>query len=113
MLPDTITRYLAAHTARDADAAIQWFADDATVTDEGRTHHGADEIHAWLSNGATEYTYTAELIAAHRPDAHTYVATHHLEGDFPGGTVDLDFVFTLDDTDTTITSLAIAPPGKP
>jgi hypothetical protein len=25
------------------------------------------------------------------------VATHHLEGNFPGGTVDLDFTFTLDD----------------
>jgi hypothetical protein len=111
MLPDTIIKYLAAHTARDTDAAIQWFADDATVTDDGRTYHGRAEIHAWLSNAAAEYTYTTQLTASRKQAAHTYVATHHLEGNFPGGTADLDFTFTLDDTDATITTLAIAPPG--
>jgi len=96
-LPATITNYLTAHTARDLDTAMQSYADDAVVTDDGKTYRGRDEIRAWLGRAATEYSYTSELVAARRVDDTTYVATHHLEGDFPGGTVDLDFTFTLDD----------------
>lgn len=96
-LPDTITQYLAGHIARDVDAAVRWFTDDAEVTDEGKTHRGRAEIRAWLGSAASEYTYTTVLTGVRRIDDHTYVATHHLEGDFPGGTADLDFTFTLDD----------------
>lgn len=106
MLPTAITSYLTAHTTRDLDAAMGWYAADAEVTDEGKTYHGHDEIRAWLDRSASEYTYTTELIGARRLDDHTYVATHHLEGNFPGGTVDLDFTFTL--KDDKITQLVIA-----
>ena len=95
MLPDTITKYLTAHTARDLDSAMQWYADDAEVTDDGKTYRGRDEIRDWLGRAAGEYTYTTELIGDRHVDDNTYVATHHLEGDFPGGSVDLDFTFTL------------------
>jgi hypothetical protein len=97
MLPDTITKYLTSHTARDADTAMQWYAENADVTDDGKTYHGRDEIRAWFGSAASEYTFTTELIATRKIDDTTYVATHHLEGDFPGGTVDLDFTFTLED----------------
>jgi ketosteroid isomerase-like protein len=106
-LPATITNYLAAHTARDLDAAMQWYAADAVVTDDGTTYRGRDEIRAWLGRAASEYTYTAELVAARQVDDTTYVATQHLEGNFPGGTVDLDFTFSLDVG--SITRLVIAP----
>ncbi|WP_406055116.1 nuclear transport factor 2 family protein [Kribbella sp. NBC_00889] len=106
-LPATITNYLAAHTARDLDAATRWYAADAVVTDDGTTYRGRDEIRAWLGRAASEYTYTSELVAARQVDDTTYVATHHLEGDFPGGTVDLDFTFSLDED--LITRLVIAP----
>ena len=106
-LPATITNYLAAHTARDLDAAMQWYAADAVVTDDGTTYRGRDEIRAWLGRAASEYTYTTELVAARQVDDTTYVATHHLEGNFPGGTVDLDFTFSLDGD--LITRLVIAP----
>ena len=106
MLPDTITKYLAAHTARDLDSAVQWYYDDAEVTDDGKTYRGRDEIRAWLGRAASEYTYTTELIGSRQVDDSTYVATHHLEGDFPGGTVDLDFTFTREDD--MITRLVIA-----
>jgi hypothetical protein len=106
MLPNAITSYLTAHTARDIDTAMRWYAADAEVTDEGKTYHGHDEIRAWLARSASEYTYTTELIGSRQVDDHTYVATHHLEGNFPGGTVDLDFTFTLEDDK--ITQLVIA-----
>lgn len=105
-LPTTITAYLVSHTGRDLDAAMQWYAADAEVTDEGKTYHGRDEIRAWMGRSAAEYTYTTELTGARQVDDHTYVATHHLEGNFPGGTVDLDFTFTLEDD--VITRLVIA-----
>ncbi|WP_350278351.1 nuclear transport factor 2 family protein [Kribbella sp. HUAS MG21] len=105
-LPDTIIKYLAAHTARDVGTAIQTYADDAVVTDDGRTYRGRDEIRAWLSDAASEYTYTTELTGSRKLDDSTYVVTQHLEGDFPGGTADLDFTFDLDQD--LITRLVIA-----
>ncbi|WP_405089470.1 nuclear transport factor 2 family protein [Micromonospora sp. NBC_01392] len=96
-LPETITRYLTAHQARDIDTAIALYAPDATVTDEGRTHHGPEQIRAWLSRSTDEYTYTTELTAAAKLHDQHYDAVHHLAGNFPGGTADLHFRFTLRD----------------
>jgi hypothetical protein len=96
-LPVVITRYLAAHLARDVDRAVAHLTPDASVTDEGHTYHGPDEIRAWLTRAAGEYTYTTELIAAAKVDDRHYDAVHHLAGDFPGGVVDLHFRFTLRD----------------
>ena len=95
MLPDSITKYLISHVSRDVPAAMRWYAYDAEVTDDGKTYRGRDEIRAWLESSASEYSYAIELTSTRQVDEHTYVATHHLDGDFPGGTVDLDFTFTL------------------
>ena len=94
-LPEIITRYLKAHQARDLDAAIQSYTPDATVTDEGRTYHGPEEIRSWLSRSASEFTYTIQLTGATMADEEHYDVTHHLAGNFPGGQVDLHFRFTL------------------
>jgi hypothetical protein len=106
-LPPTIESYLAARRNQDVDAALSAFAADATVTDEGRTHRGSVEIREWLADAATEYTYTIELTGTRRIDDERWIATHHLEGDFPGGVVDLDFGFTV--RDDRIQELTIAP----
>ncbi|MFD8262096.1 nuclear transport factor 2 family protein [Streptomyces griseoluteus] len=94
-LPEVITGFLTAHRAHDAATALGFLRPDATVTDDGRTHRGAPAIEAWMTRTAGEYTYTTELIGAQRLDADRYVATHHLEGDFPGGVVDLHYRFRL------------------
>jgi ketosteroid isomerase-like protein len=96
-LPRTITDYLTAHRTRDADAAITHFADDAAVIDEGRAYRGPAEIRSWLDRSSGEYTYTVELIGSERIDDEHYTAINHLEGDFPGGVIDLHFRFTLCD----------------
>jgi len=106
VLPDTITKYLIGHVTRNVPAAMRWYADDAEVTDDGKTYRGRDEIRAWLARSASEYSYTTELTSTRQVDEHTYVATHHLEGNFPGGTVDLDFTLTL--VDGLISRLVIA-----
>ncbi|MFC9157081.1 nuclear transport factor 2 family protein [Streptomyces bauhiniae] len=95
-LPEVITGFLTAHRDHDAATALGFLRPDATVTDDGRTHQGAGAIEAWMTRTAGEYTYTTELIGAQKVDADHYVATHHLEGDFPGGVVDLHYRFSLD-----------------
>jgi ketosteroid isomerase-like protein len=106
-LPTAITTYLTAHNARDVDGAIASYAPDAAVTDEGRTHHGTAEIRAWLTGAAAQYSYTTELIAATQLDQERFDVVQHLEGDFPGGVVDLHYRFTL--RDAAIVRLVIEP----
>ena len=96
-LPRTIADYLTAHRTRDADTAITCFTNDAAVIDDGKTYHGTADIHTWLDRSAGKYTYTIELIGADKIDDEHYTAINHLEGDFPGGVVDLHFRFTLRD----------------
>jgi ketosteroid isomerase-like protein len=96
-LPEVITSYLEAHQARDLDRAIERYTADASVTDEGRTYNGPDEIRAWLSRSASEFTYTIEITGATKLSDDRYDVSHHLEGNFPGGTADLHFRFTLRD----------------
>ncbi|MFG2376848.1 nuclear transport factor 2 family protein [Streptomyces sp. NPDC048504] len=96
-LPEVITRYLAAHRAHDTTTAVTKFTDDATVIDDGNTYRGSAAIERWLDRAATEYTYTIELTHAQETDTAHYIATHHLEGNFPGGTIDLHYRFTLRD----------------
>lgn len=106
-LPAWIPAYLAAHQARDLDTAIGYYTESATVTDEGRTYRGREAIREWLAISATEYSYTIELVGAARVDDQHYDALHHLEGNFPGGTVDLHFRFT--GSDRQIADLVIEP----
>jgi uncharacterized protein (TIGR02246 family) len=94
--PDVVARYFAAQSARDFDALLLLFADDAVVFDEGKTRRGTKEIRAWRETVASAYEYTTELVDLETAGEATYVARVHLEGNFPGGTVDLHYRFTLD-----------------
>jgi limonene-1,2-epoxide hydrolase len=105
-LPAPIRAYLAAHQSRDDDAAVQAFAPDATVTDEGKTHTGTQAIRAWRQRASTEYTYTTELTGLRHDARDVWVVTVRLKGNFPGGVADLEQRFTV--RDGTITDLSIA-----
>jgi len=89
-LPDAVGRYL-------DGADLTAFTDDATVVDEGHTYTGTEAIEKWSTKSAGEYTYTVKPIAVDRIDATHWTVTQHLEGDFPGGVVDLHFRFGLRD----------------
>ena len=94
--PAVITRYFAAQAARDFDTLVTLFADDAIVIDEGKTRRGTKEIRAWRENVASVYEYTTDLLSVEGEDEGEYIARVHLEGNFPGGTVDLHYRFTVD-----------------
>ena len=109
-LPLAIMRFLREadpqHKANAHDL-LSAFATDATVIDDGTTYTGHDEIHHWRETEASEYTYTVEVSHVEKFDDTHYVVTNHLEGDFPGGVVDLIYRFTL--ANDLITNLQIAP----
>jgi ketosteroid isomerase-like protein len=106
-LPPVIKAYLAAHQAHDVQAAITAYAADAVVTDDGRTHRGRGEIQIWLDRSSSEYTYTTEFVSATMIGDDRFDAVQHLEGDFPGGMIDLHYRFTLNGG--LITRLSIEP----
>jgi ketosteroid isomerase-like protein len=103
--PDVISRYYAAATDGDLDTVIGCFTVDAHVLDEGSDHNGVDEIRRWREDVATKYTYTTLITGVETSGDGAYVVATHLEGDFPGGVVDLEQRFTL--TDGLISELLI------
>jgi hypothetical protein len=105
--PAVVLSYLAAHAARDVDTAARSFAPSAVVTDEGRTYRGTREVLEFLRSAGGQFTYTTELIGAERIDDAHWVATNRLEGDFPGGVVELRYRFAV--VDGLVTELVIAP----
>jgi hypothetical protein len=106
-IPDVISRYFDVTAERNTDAIVALFADDATVVDEGTTRRGKDEIRAWRNGPATAYTYATELFSTEAIGRDRYLITGRLTGDFPGGTADLKWDFTI--THDRITKLIIAP----
>lgn len=65
------------------------------VADEGRVYTGLSAIRQWLEDAWREYSYTTELTGARLESDGQWVVSMHLKGDFPGGEVDLDHRFTL------------------
>ena len=102
-----VARYVAHQAARDFDALVELFADDAVVVDEGKTWRGKEQIRAWREGVASVYQYTTELRGVERGRGGQHVAQIRLEGNFPGGVVDLRYRFTVDGD--RIRRLTIAP----
>ena len=104
-LPATISAFLAAHSAREADAAVRTFTHDAVVVDQDETFRGTEQVLDFLHNAGSQFTYTTELISARREDDDHWAVVNRIEGDFPGNVADLTYRFTL--TDDLISELTI------
>src|SRR4029079_8714750 len=100
------SRYQRAHDRRDTAEALSAFAADARVADDGREYRGTDEIRDWLDHAASEYTYTRSLVRAQAAGGGAWLVVNHLEGNFPGGVVDLRYQFVV--IDDLIADLVIA-----
>ena len=101
LLSPVISRYFTAAADGDDAALVDCFTDDAAVTDEGRTWHGRARIRRWRETVATAYEYTLEVLGAGpggQADGLEWQDVQtHLEGNFPGGTVDVTHRFGLRD----------------
>ena len=94
-LPATIRTFLAAHAAREADAAARTFTHDAVVVDQDETFRGTEQVLDFLHNAGSQFSYTTELVSARREDDTHWEVVNRIEGDFPGGVADLTYRFTL------------------
>lgn len=106
-LPAVVRRYFELDPHRDAELLVTLFSDDAIVVDEKETRHGRAEIREWLTGAAVKYTYTTEVNSSESLGPDRYRVTGRLTGDFPGGTVDLRWDFTV--AGELISQLVIAP----
>ena len=102
-----VSRYLELDADRDIDSIVGLFTDDATVVDEGETHNGRTEIHAWQTGPASRYTYATEVLRSEPIGADRYIVAGRLTGDFPGGMAELKWDFTV--AGGRIARLVIAP----
>ena len=98
-LPAVVANYLAASDRDDIDAIVACFTEDAVVLDEDRHWRGAEAIRQWRESVATAYEYTVAMIGSQAlsevDGGQRYEVYTHLEGNFPGGQVDLTNRFTL------------------
>ena len=106
-VPDVIRRYFVLDADRDIDSIVALFSDDATVVDEGETRHGTVAIRAWQTGPASQYTYTTEVLGTDALSGDRFVVTGRLTGNFPGGTAELKWDFTV--AGDRISRLVIAP----
>jgi hypothetical protein len=106
-IPPVVERYQLAHDQHDTPSALANFAPTAVVKDDGQTYRGLDEIRDWLSRASVEFNYERTLISVEAVDDESVIVRNHLEGDFPGGVVDLTYRFVV--IDDRITELEIAP----
>lgn len=105
-VPEAVQRYLDGREDAEPSAAAAPFAEDAVVEDDGRAYRGRAEITAWRTGAASAFRYTSTRLATSVEGARV-VLVDRLEGDFPGGRVDLTSVFALDAAGA-IASLRIA-----
>jgi len=100
-LPTIISDYMTASDSGNLDAIVACFTDDAVVVDENQEWTGRPRIREWRNRVATAYEYTVEVRNTLRRDLLDGLEHHdvhtHLEGNFPGGTVDLTNRFALRD----------------
>jgi hypothetical protein len=106
-VPDVVRRYFEHDADRAIESIVALFTDDATVVDESQTRHGTTAIRAWQTGAASRYTYTTDVLGTEALTADRFVVTGRLTGNFPGGTAELKWTFTV--AGDRISQLVIAP----
>lgn len=95
-VPNAIRLYQTAHDSHDVAVALAQFTLDASVVDDGKVYDGIDGVETFLRKAGSEYTYTRTLITAEEVSSDCWRVTNRLEGNFPGGQVDLSYEFHLE-----------------
>lgn len=95
-VPDAIRKYQTAHDSRDVVTALAQFAFNASVVDDGKNYDGIVRVETFLRQAGSEYSYTRTLISAEEVTSDCWRVTNRLEGNFPGGKVDLSYEFHLE-----------------
>ncbi|MBO0594736.1 nuclear transport factor 2 family protein [Nesterenkonia sp. E16_7] len=94
-LPAVVTAFLASDATSSPQATAELFTDQAVVLDDGRTYRGREAILGWRKGAARAFSYTKTMRSA-RQRGPLIEIVECLEGDFPGGRVDLRSTFTVE-----------------
>lgn len=92
-IPGVARQYFTCANAFDPDGTAALFADEAVVTDEGRTIRGREAIHEWIARTMREFSATAAPQKVDVLDGVVAVSAL-VSGRFPGSPVPLTFRFT-------------------
>lgn len=92
---DVIDRYFDADERQDVDDIVALFTDDAEVVDEAQTWRGTERIKAWRKGPASKYQYRTTIFETKQLGPVDFLLKGRLDGNFPGGTADLTWRFTL------------------
>jgi len=107
-LPAAVALYLEQVAGTTPADALPAFTAEAVVIDDGAMYRGSAEITGWLTRTVTAFEYTTTLLGAETDGSATTVR-NRLEGNFPGGVVELRLLFLLDAATGLIRALTIAP----
>jgi hypothetical protein len=94
-LPKPVAAYLAAESAKDADA-LPCFTKDGTVHDEGQDYHGRDSIRQWKEAADAKYRYVLQTVNV-QTFGDLVTVRARLTGESPGSPAELDHIFKLSD----------------
>jgi len=95
-VPEVVRRYFDAAARRDGEAVLALFTHDAVVLDEDQVWRGSSEIRDWWNGPATAFQYTTQVRGVGPATGSDLVVHVHLDGNFPGGSVDLTYRFSID-----------------
>jgi hypothetical protein len=93
-LPKSISIYFAATSDPARERFDDCFAFDAIVYDEGKNHHGIEEIKAWHIEASGPDPAVARVLSM-REEGGKIVVPAEISGAFKGSPIILDFAFTL------------------
>ena len=89
-LPQTVKDLIDAQNRSDSTAYVACFSKDATVTDEGKTYRGKEEIRNWISK--TNETFEIVMKPQHYNEDQELLKAE-ISGNFPGSPVMLSYHF--------------------
>ncbi|OOQ56571.1 nuclear transport factor 2 family protein [Mucilaginibacter pedocola] len=95
-IPNIITQLIEAQNRHDAPAYSACFTADATVADEGKTHHGREAIEQWISAANAEYQARMKALSYSEAEGKATL-TAEISGTFAGSPIVLNYNFVLED----------------
>lgn len=95
-IPQVVTRFVDSQSVYDSEAFTECFTDTAVVHDEGKVHHGKEEIHQWIGHAMEAYKSQLKPLA-YEQNASSGILTADVSGTFPGSPIVLKFHFGFKD----------------
>lgn len=94
-LPDNIEGLITAQNDLDSTAFAAYFTNVATVSDEGSSYSGRDEIKQWIQQATQKYQMQLKPVDFHQTGS-TAELTVEVSGTFPGSPAVMYYHLELD-----------------